>query len=126
MNTAIISLGSNSSNHDRILHEALEHLNVSIIEFTGPYSHPTDNNPLTPYSNIVALIETDENYENLHSRFKNIETLFGRNQHSSNSDNIALDIDIVVFNGTIIKQADYDRQYFSYGLSRLSSVRPLN
>lgn len=118
MNTAVISLGSNAPDKSKIMEHAIGELGIDVVEATPPYIDPDDNHPSMPYLNIVARIETTMAHDELNRHFKLIEQRFGR-QHSMSM--VTLDIDIVVFNDSILRPLDYERTYFVHGYRLLSS-----
>lgn len=124
MNSAIISLGSNTDDKLNKLTSALSSLEVILIEATEPYIDPDDNLPYSPYLNIVAVVNTDKDYESLRNHTKLLERKAGRSKEDKDSGIVPLDIDIVVYNGKIIRPADFNRPYFTNGYSRLSSIKP--
>ncbi|MDE7472703.1 MAG: 2-amino-4-hydroxy-6-hydroxymethyldihydropteridine diphosphokinase [Muribaculaceae bacterium] len=110
---AIISLGSNSADKELKLNQALELLGVAIVKSSGAYDDLIDNTPCRPYLNIVAEIETNLDHDTLRSRFKAIELKLGRDRRQ---DVVAIDIDIVIFDGTVMRPTDYERPYFQTGV----------
>ncbi|MDE6450521.1 MAG: 2-amino-4-hydroxy-6-hydroxymethyldihydropteridine diphosphokinase [Muribaculaceae bacterium] len=124
MNRAVISLGSNINGKESIISRALDTLGVKIAEATPPYMDPDDNDNTRPYLNIVAVIETDMDYETARTHFKQIEKEAGRTPSDKATGLIPLDIDIVIFNDRIIKPEDFERPYFIHGYRLLRNTRP--
>ncbi len=124
MNRAIISLGSNVTDKESILNRAVADLDMKIVESTRPYIDPVDNQPTAPYLNIVAVIETELDHDTLRAFFKELERKAGRTESDKSSGLVPLDIDIVLFNGTIMRPGDFEREYFKHGYRLLSITRP--
>ena len=124
MNTAIISIGSNTARKDALVRDALNRLGTTVLDATPPFADPDDNLPSAPYLNIIACIATNLDYDSLRLRFKALEREAGRSPSSKDVGLVPLDIDIVVFNGEVKRPADFDRLYFQHGYSRLSITRP--
>lgn len=124
MNRAIISLGSNVTDKESVLRRAVALLDSKIIESTQPYIDPVDNQPSAPYLNIVTAIETEKDHDTLRAFFKELERKAGRTESDKSLGLVPLDIDIVVFNGKIMRPADFDREYFKHGYRLLSITRP--
>lgn len=113
MNSAILSLGSNVADRERILLEALDSLGCRVDKATEPYSDDHG------YMNIVAAVSTGLDAAALRSHFKEVESKFGRCPGSKTPGDVELDIDIVIFNGEIIRSSDFDQPYFQKGYSKL-------
>ncbi len=113
MNTAVLSFGSNVRDKEAILRAALSVLQCQIEEATEPYMDDHG------YANIVAVISTESDFEELRRHTKNLETRFGRTPSSKAPADVALDIDIVIFNGKTIRPDDFNQPYFHYGYNQL-------
>lgn len=124
MNRAIISLGSNIADKETILQHTLCNLDYKIVAATPPYIDSCDNNNDSPYMNIIAIIDTNDDCAVMKSRFKEIEKKAGRRPQDKETGIIPLDIDIVIFNNEIIRPTDYNRPYFKHGYSLLINTRP--
>lgn len=109
---AVISLGSNTADKEQKLRQAIEMLGVKIVQSSGAYDDPIDNNPGHPYLNLIAQIETELEHDALREHFKELERRLGRDRLS---DTVAIDIDIVVFEDTVMRPTDFARPYFRTG-----------
>lgn len=116
MNTAIISLGSNVVGR----HEILSRAAAAIVEMTVTISGFYEDS--TGYLNAVAVVDTELSHDELRSRFKLMEQAEGRTPASKATGLIPLDIDIVIFNGEILRPYDFDQPYFRRGLE-MAGVR---
>ncbi|MDE7387421.1 MAG: 2-amino-4-hydroxy-6-hydroxymethyldihydropteridine diphosphokinase [Muribaculaceae bacterium] len=112
LHQAVISLGSNTADKELKLREAIEILGVKIVQSSGAYDDPVDNNPGHPYLNLIAWIETELDHDALRVHFKELEGRLGRDRRS---DTVAIDIDIVIFDGTVMRPTDFARPYFQTG-----------
>jgi len=121
MNRAVISLGSNVADKKNILYNTMSHLGVTVIEATPPYIDVQDNVAQDPYINIVAVIESPVDHNTLQRYFKQLERDAGRCSGDKATGLVPLDIDIVLFNGDIIRPADFSRAYFKHGYSLLKT-----
>ena len=121
MNTATISLGSNSHDKADILSRAMELMHEMIVSSTPAYVDH-DQTYSNPYLNIVARIETDLEYDSLNKYFKDMETAMGRKKGSRNDDPVALDIDIVIFNDIVMRPRDLNSSYFRMGFEMLAKA----
>lgn len=118
MNSVTISLGSNSPEKESILTRAMDHIAQMVVSSTPAYVD--ENQPYkNPYLNIVARLETELDYDVLNKRFKELEIMMGRQKGTRNDDPVALDIDIVIFNNTVMRPRDLNSSYFKMGLDML-------
>lgn len=122
MNTALISLASNSPDKREQMEQAFAELRAmgivarsSSIYETAPYGNPRHPN----YLNAVACIRTAAEYPVLYDTLKEMERAHGRTPQSKLSGEIPLDIDIVVWNGETLRPQDYERDYFKTGLHEI-------
>ena len=122
MNTALISLASNSPDKREQMEQAFAELRAmgivarsSSIYETAPYGNPRHPN----YLNAVACIHTPAEYPVLYDTLKAMEQAHGRTPQSKLSGEIPLDIDIVVWNGETLRPQDYERDYFKTGLPEI-------
>ncbi len=132
MNTALISLASNTPDKQHHMEQAISELqgmkllgDISSIYETAPYGNSQHPN----YLNAVARINSTVEYEALHDIFKKLEQAHGRTPESKLSGEITLDIDIVVWNDEILRPRDFNREYFQTGLKELrqpvaKTIRP--
>lgn len=125
MNTALISLASNSPDKREQMEQAFAELRAmgivarsSSIYETAPYGNPRHPN----YLNAVACIHTPAEYPVLYDTLKEMERAHGRTPQSKLSGEIPLDIDIVVWNGETLRPQDYERDYFKTGLHEIQPV----
>lgn len=122
MNEAIISIGSNIASKVVIIAKVIDELMPMIKRQTPGYITPDEINSSNSYLNVVAIVETDLSQDELRTYFKKIEKRFGRD-HTQTL--VALDIDIVCYDGVILRPVDYEQPYFRHGLKLLNS-NPLN
>ena len=122
MNTALISLASNSPDKREQMEKAFAELQAmgivdksSSIYETAPCGNPHHPN----YLNAVARIHTPVEYQTLHDSLKEMEQNHGRTPLSKQTGEIPLDIDIVVWNGKTLRPQDFDRDYFKIGLQEI-------
>lgn len=125
MNTALISLASNSPDKREQMEQAFAELRAmgivarsSSIYEMAPYGNPRHPN----YLNAVACIRTAAEYPVLYDTLKEMERAHGRTPQSKLSGEIPLDIDIVVWNGETLRPQDYERDYFKTGLHEIQPV----
>ncbi|MDE7125629.1 MAG: 2-amino-4-hydroxy-6-hydroxymethyldihydropteridine diphosphokinase [Muribaculaceae bacterium] len=72
-----------------------------------------------PYLNQVIRGYSMAGLEELSLSYKRIEADYGRNTMPSDMISVALDIDIVMADGCVLRQHDYESAHFTEGLCAL-------
>ena len=121
MNKLIISLGSNSSDRERQMECAVQHLTQILSEtvMSDIYESPAHNGVDAPYLNAVMLASTTKSIDEVNAAFKQWEIECGRTAVSKQQGVIPIDLDVVVWNGEVIRATDYSRDYVSKGVAQL-------
>lgn len=116
-----LSLGSNVEDGYEKLTEALAELGEIFtgIRYSSIYKTEALNKKDADYFNCVAEIKTDLDSEYLKVKMKEIERKYGRNEYSKQKGRIEMDIDVVVYDAYILREKDYERDYFQYGYNEL-------
>lgn len=122
---AVISLGSNMAEAEAMLREAIARLRLigSEIVVSQFYNTPDISGSGKVYGNAVLLGVFGLDAASLQSRCKDIESSMGRRMSSSC---VVIDIDIVVFDGEVIRPVDYGREYFTIGMDYIKAGRLLD
>ncbi len=119
-NRTTICLGANTPDATARLGEAYKMLEKmgSIVTSTPLYpTNPEFTGDAAPYLNRIVIMETKLTYESLTSITKEYQT---RVRNEADADPlVAVDIDIVVWNGTTIRPADAASAYFRKGIGLL-------
>lgn len=123
MNFVVLSIGSNSSDREWQMKQALNHLNKMFKKCVASetYEFAAHNGIDAPYLNQVVLAKTLMPLEDINVAMKQWETICGRTPSSKQQGVIPIDIDIVIFNGEMIKPVDYSRQYVYCCINNLLS-----
>ncbi len=121
MNCVIVSLGSNSSDRLIQIEVAISHLkslfeNVSVSTI---YESEALNGKDFPYLNAVAIFQTQYTIEHVNVLLKEWEKQCGRTFESKLKGSIPIDLDIVVWNGNIVRQSDFSYPFFMHGYKEL-------
>lgn len=121
---AILSLGSNVTDKRHKLEEIVDILRNSfeVTAFSGFYETPALGGEKAPYLNAVIRIQSDENPEALNARFKLIENDLGRNAEARKRGDVPADIDLVIYDGRVIRPFDYRCEYFRIGFNQLDRI----
>lgn len=125
MNKALICLASNGKDKERILAHARNTigLQATVLRQTSVYkTTAVGTSSLSEYANALLLIETEEEYESLRLKFKRYEREAGRTPLSKQQGIVPLDIDIILWNDTILKQQDLQYDYMKTGLEMLDNA----
>lgn len=121
MNTAIISLGTNSNPEDNIskartsLLTRFKDIRFSTAVYTEPENIP---NPAL-FLNQVAILHTTETFSLVREILKSIEKDIGRNIRDKITHRITIDLDIIQWNGNILKNEDFQRPYIIKGIEEI-------
>jgi len=122
MNTVIIGIGSNIdaekniSGMLKILKTQVQVIKVSSMLKTKPIG--IENQP--EFTNGAVKIKTSLNQENLTVLLKSIEDQMGRDRTAPRFGARTIDLDIVVWNGEIVDNDYYTRDFLQKSVSELS------
>lgn len=123
LSQAIISIGSNVPDKKKRVENACEELKSLFPSFesspiytTGAVGRCTGQ---PDYCNAVARLSTSDDYEALKKFFKEKESEYGRVHDGIRTTLVPLDIDIVVWNGAVMRPRDMQQEYMRIGLEML-------
>lgn len=122
LNTAVICLGGNTSDAGVCIAAALEFIMDCgcVRRSSGLYrTAPEYAGETEPYLNEVIEFATSLDYESLQRQVKEYERGVRARSHVAGLVN--LDIDIVYWNGAVVRQKDSVAAYFRTGLSKLEA-----
>ena len=118
----IISIGSNTYDRAALVARAIDRIAqlCTILVRTDVYECPDESGLGSPYYNVLAAVDPlDQTLDILRADFKQIECALGRNEISKPSGVMPIDLDIVIWQGTVVDPRQYACQYFQKGLSLL-------
>lgn len=121
MNTFAISLGSNSKDRSIQMNDAIQYLN-SIFEgvlSSTIYETQALNGKDAPYLNAVAVANTHLSIVEATKLLKKWESQSGRTTESKLIGSIPIDLDIVVWNGEVVREKDFSCDFFTQGYLQL-------
>lgn len=123
--SVIICLGSNYGDRTWNIRLAIRSL-TKILEgeilVSELIESPSETGIGFPYFNAVMTGKTEMEYERLHNFCKHIESKAGRTPDRQRAGEIVLDVDIVVFDGTVMKEAEYYSCYFKKCIGHLKAM----
>ena len=122
MNILTISIGSNSNDKEKQINNCLLWIkaNFDFIAVSDIYNSPATNGKDPDYMNAVAIIKSKESHQNLVKNFKDYESSCGRTDDSKIKGEIPIDLDIVIWNDKIIRNKDYNQEYFKIGWKQIN------
>ncbi len=125
MNTFVIGLGSNIDKAFETIQRALSTLNKGCIDLshseiypTEPFGYNIDN--LHLYYNCAAIGNCKLQEVEFAAYCKQIETELGRTR--TNKDIVAIDIDVICFNGKILRPKEITAPYMQKAYKDLGLV----
>lgn len=123
MSRVIISIGSNSQDRHFQMNEAIFHLKSKFetVTVSNIYESEALNGKDAPYLNAVAMIQTEHTIEDVAKSLKEWEKQCGRTPKSKLKGSVPIDLDIVVWNDEIVRQADFSYPFFIRGYKELIS-----
>ena len=123
---AVISLGSNIDGSVGIIRETISRLceigdQIVVSEL---YQTPDISGSGVMYLNAVLKGRFALGVEELQRKCKEMESSLGR-RPTGVSGKVAIDIDVVIFDGVVVRPVDYGRYYFTIGMDYLKNGRVL-
>lgn len=121
VNSAIVSIGSNYRNRSQNVEKALKWIKDSFTHcrFSSIYETPEVHGAGSPYMNAVCIFETSCDLATLTERSKIYEERNGRTPETRKRGEVPIDIDIVVWNGEVLRSMDFSCNFFKIGYSEL-------
>ena len=117
----VIGLGSNLAEGKTLIAQCVDRLGA-LISFDSPlwiYSTPSISGKGPDYYNCVMSGVTSLECLELNVRSKEIEIAMGRTDECKLTGAVPIDIDIVMFDGEIMRPRDFSQPYFTIGYERL-------
>ncbi|HBC21733.1 MAG TPA: hypothetical protein DC009_06590 [Porphyromonadaceae bacterium] len=119
--TVVLSLGSNYGNREEAVASAIKLM--SKVLTTAQSSTVYTTTPLSgigePYANAVIAGEWTGELADLKQFCKQTEVRFGRTDERRRLHQVPLDIDIVMYDGKVIRPADFGYAFFQTGYRQL-------
>lgn len=115
----VLSIGSNiSSTH---VNKAIEWLSnrLTNMSVSDVYQTPAVKTGTRTYSNAVACGNFTGNCDEFDAELKRYEFSCGRDEQARQRGDVPIDIDIVVADGTILRDWDYRQSFFRIGYNQI-------
>ncbi len=124
MNTLAISLGSNSKDRSIQMENAVLYLKSIFdgVSCSTIYETQALNGKDAPYLNAVAVANTDLSIVEATKLLKDWECKCGRTIESKLMGSIPIDLDIVVWNGEVVRDKNFSCDFFTRGYFQLVST----
>ncbi len=122
MNEVIIGVGSNidaESNIPKMMNLLRQHVEVVQVS-TFIKTKPIGIKEQPDYVNGAVKIRTQLTFEELNVRLKNIEDQMGRDRTGPKYGPRCIDLDVVVWNGKIMDEDYYTRDFLQKSVKELS------
>lgn len=122
-----ISIGSNTPERGEKVEEALRRVSNMFDNFraSSVYETPCYRGQGAPYFNVVAEGDTTLKCDEMKNVLKELEDEAGRIHDEAHRNIVALDIDLVIFDGKVLREHDYGRTYFRRGYGELADPRKI-
>lgn len=93
---------------------------LSDSEYSEIYETPEIHGIGAPYANAVIMGRTSMEMKNLDILLKRYETLSGRDEEARRKMEVPIDIDIVIWDGRIVRDKDFRQSFFQIGYRLLN------
>ena len=117
MHRVYIGLGSNTPDATTQMSDAIDWLMTQLDEVASSdvYSTPPLGGIGADYLNAVATGLTAMSCDQLNLLLKDYERQAGRTPQSKLSGQVPIDLDIVVWDGTVVREKDFSYDFFQRG-----------
>lgn len=121
MNRFVLGVGSNSSDRIWQVDNAIKWIKekFSNVKLSSIYETRAQNGKDADYINFVVRADTNISIDDVSVMLKTYESICGRTPASKLEGVIPIDLDIVVWNGEIVRQKDFNLPYFARGYHEL-------
>ena len=118
---ALFCIGSNCGHRKANVEAAIRWLSGLLSEFrhSTVYATPDCHGGQREYMNAVAAGNTTLDAPELEKISKDFEKANGRDQEARKKGDVPLDIDLVVFEGEILREKDYRCEFFLKGFREI-------
>lgn len=123
MSQCLIAIGSNYRRRENMLsaRDKLEKMFPSICFAREVDTVPIEFKNPALFSNQVAVFSIDETLATIQQKLKTIEKEIGRCSEDKLVEKVCIDIDLLAYDGHILKTDDWDRDYIVTGLKELKN-----
>lgn len=121
MKKVIVSIGSNAPSRDYMMDAAVKWLHEVLSECATSdiYETPEYSGRYPAYFNCVAIGFTAHDSATLNGLLKDYERKSGRTSESKITGIVPIDLDIVEYDGKLLRPVEFEREYFAIGYRQL-------
>ncbi len=126
LSVAVLSLGSNVPDSREQVLGALAWLRERVargLRCSELYSTPALRPGKPRYLNAVAVAETAMQLAELNAALKQHEAACGRDEAMRRQGLVPIDLDVVMWNGAVLRDKDYNQQYFQIGWKLINNSK---
>ena len=125
MSELVISVGSNYGDKVKSVEEAVSWLSSFLFDFksSGIYKTPAVGNSSGEYINCVVSGIFSGKTEEFNEICKVFEIESGRNEERRKRGEVPIDIDIVIADCEIVKNWDYNQEFFKRGFKKIGIIK---
>lgn len=112
-----LSVGSNDGDRVNNVSKAIEWIRdrFAYVAYSSVYETPEIHGVGKPYMNAVAEAASASSLEEVNALLKAYEKSHGRDDDARAEGRVPVDIDIVIWNGVVIRPFDYAAEFFRIG-----------
>jgi 2-amino-4-hydroxy-6-hydroxymethyldihydropteridine diphosphokinase len=121
---AIICIGSNAPDAMNRVENCIASLSAFLKVEASSSPYATTPAPPAPadgpdYANATISITTDLSIHNLTALLKETEKELGRIRGAESAGQVAIDIDVVIYDGTVCRHSEFAADYFQKGYQKI-------
>ena len=122
LHEVVMSFGSNEHPRRRSIEDAIEamRLVMSECEASDIYETPEIHGCGEPYMNAVLSGRTAWSWKRWSALPRNMRAGAGRDAAARSAGRVPIDIDIVIWDGTVVRPKDYSQSFFRIGYKSVS------
>lgn len=125
MKKVIIGIGSNVEPRELNVTDAIGWLGTVLdsLEASTVYATRPEGSARYPYANAVVAGLTDLSKSEITAMLKDYEIARGRTPRFKALDIVPVDLDLVVYDGEVLRPGDFDALYFTLGYNQIEKER---
>lgn len=116
----VVGVGSNAPDRVELMKQVIEMLNSTLEAAQASEVYETlalNPEDVSPFLNAVVAGFVHKSHEDFVAECKALEQKLGRGEAGPGI--IPMDLDVVIYNGKIVRPTDFERSYFNIGYRQL-------